>query len=141
MIGYVLAAAIGYGARFLYDKIVAGKIQSLMAPLPGSQPTALVTVLEPGRAYVADMLLDSAQFKTSDPQNEAQGIVDAMTPIGFAFMGSPPEPRDPTQTHLFQTKQPARFFYIFHWQGQAGAPGALPGFVKQVNFYDVPGSV
>ena len=132
-----IAAALGAAGMRLVDKFRAAKIQSAMAPLPGGQPSAQVTVLQNGRPYIADMLIDPSGFPTKDPQNNAQPIADALGSVGMAVM-TPPQPRTSAETAKFQQNQPARMFAIFRWTNADGAPGALPGFVKQVNFYDVP---
>lgn len=141
-LGTIIAALVGgILVKLGWDKFHEGAAQNLMKPLPGGAPQAQVTVLQNGRAYVADMLVDSASFASPDPQNSAQGIADGLGSIGMSFMGMPPQPRDPTQTALFQQKQPSRWMYIFRWTGSGPTPGAMPGFVKQVNFYDVPAQV
>jgi hypothetical protein len=137
-VGLLIAGVL---AKLGWDKFHQTKAENAMKPLPGGTPQAQVTVLQPSRAYVADMLVDSASFTSPDPQNSAQPIADGLGGVGMSFMGMPPQPRDPSQTQLFQQKQPSRWMYIFRWTGAAGAPGALPGFVKQVNFYDVPAQV
>ena len=134
------AAAVGAGLTKAYDSYKAKKIQGALAPLPGGQPQAQVTVLQPDRVYSADMLVDPSGFATKDPQNNAQPIADAFGQIGATVL-VPPQPRDPSNASLFQQGKPARMFTIFRWNGQPGMPGALPGFVKQINFYDLPAAI
>lgn len=137
----------GILAKMGYDRFRkggAGALANPLAPLPGAQQSALVTTLAPGRMYTVVMMVDPKAVGVGDGKNvlDAQAVERAssqistsMTQVGLTPLAAPVPGGDAAKV---PSDKPSQWDMIARWEGPGAMISARPGFVTQINFYEVP---